>query len=56
MITNKDMLLFWNTHQELFTRYQRDSFSYDEAANVIRKRIRETEYEQEIQNILRKQY
>ena len=30
--------------------------SYDEAANVIRKRIRETEYEQEIQNILRKQY
>ena len=56
VITNKDMLSFWNTHQELFTHYQRDNFSYDDAAIVIRKRIRETEYEQEIQNILRKQY
>lgn len=55
-ITSKDMASFWNEHRELFTRYQGDSFSYDEVAMVIRKRIREKEYEQEIQNILRKQY
>ena len=47
---------FWNGHRELFTRYQGDSFSYDEVATVIKKRIREKEYEQEIQNILRKQH
>lgn len=56
MITSKDMVSFWNEHRELFTRYQGDSFSYDEVAMVIRKRIREKEYEQEIQNILRKQH
>ena len=56
MITSKDMISFWNEHRELFTRYQGDSFSYDEVAMVIRKRIREKEYEQEIQNILRKQH
>lgn len=56
MITSKDMVSFWNEHRELFTRYQGDSFSYDEVAMVIRKRIREKEYEQEIQNILRKRH
>ena len=55
-ITSKDMVSFWNGHRELFTRYQGDSFSYDEVATVIKKRIREKEYEQEIQNILRKQH
>ena len=55
-ITSKDMVSFWIGHRELFTRYQGDSFSYDEVATVIKKRIREKEYEQEIQNILRKQH
>ena len=55
-ITSKDMVSFWNGHRELSTRYQGDSFSYDEVATVIKKRIREKEYEQEIQNILRKQH
>ena len=52
MITSKDMVSFWNEHRELFTRYQGDSFSYDEVRLIIEKRLREEVYDNLVQDIL----
>ena len=44
---------FYEANRDLFTRYNGDSFTYEEVAAIIRKRMREIEYEKEIHNILR---
>lgn len=43
---------FFESNADLFTRYNGDSFSFGEVEAVIRKRIREAEYDNEIKNIL----
>lgn len=43
---------FFEDNADLFTRYNGDMFSFGEVETVIEKRIREAEYENEIENIL----
>ena len=43
---------FYESNRDLFTRYHGDSFSYEEVAVIIRKKLREIEYDKEIHNIL----
>ena len=52
MIPEEEIRAFYDENRDLFTRYHGDSFSYEEVAMIIRKRIREIEYEKEIHNIL----
>lgn len=48
---------FYNDNHDLFTRYAGDSFPLDEVRDVIRKKIREDEYEcLVLQNLLYKQH
>ena len=42
---------FYEANRDLFRRYHGDSFTYEEVAMIINKRIREMEYEKEIHNI-----
>ena len=51
-ISEKEKQAFYEANRDLFTRYHRDSFTYEEVAMIIKKRIREMEYEKEIHNIL----
>lgn len=51
-IFEEEKQFFYETNRDLFTRYNGDSFTYEEVAGIIRKRIREMEYEKEIHNIL----
>ncbi|MGN0522245.1 MAG: hypothetical protein ACI4IQ_06370 [Eubacterium sp.] len=51
-ISDEEKKAFFNENADLFTRYGGDSFSYGEVEMVIKKRIREAEYENEIGNIL----
>ena len=48
----KEKQAFYEANRDLFTRYHGDSFTYEEVSVIIRKRIREMEYDKEIQNIL----
>ena len=51
-ISEEEKQAFYEANRDLFTRYHRDSFTYEEVSVIIRKRIREMEYDKEIQNIL----
>ena len=51
-ISEKEKQAFYEANRDLFTRYHGDSFAYEEVSVIIRKRIREMEYDKEIQNIL----
>lgn len=51
-ITKKDTKSFYKSNKDLFTRYNGDRFRYKEVEIIIKKRIREEEYENEINNIL----
>ena len=51
-ISEKEKQAFYEANRDLFTRYHGDSFTYEEVSVIIRKRIREMEYDKEIQNIL----
>ena len=51
-ISEEEKQAFYEANRDLFTRYHRDSFTYEEVAKIIKKRIREMEYEKEIHNIL----
>lgn len=44
---------FYEEHADLFTRYQGDAFAYEDVEVIIRKKIREKDYEDGIQDILR---
>lgn len=45
---------YYKSNKDLFTRYSGDRFKFKESRDVIYKRIREEEYENEVDNILRK--
>lgn len=51
-ISEEEKKAFYEANRDLFTRYHGDSFTYEEVAMIIKKRIREMEYEKEIHNIL----
>ena len=51
-ISEEEKQAFYEANRDLFTRYHGDSFTYEEVSVIIRKRIREMEYDKEIQNIL----
>ena len=49
----KDMKAYYKANKDLFTRYNRERFFFFEVKTVIYKKIREEEYENEINSILR---
>ena len=51
-IHEEETMAFYESNRDLFTRYHGDSFSYEEVAVIIRKKLREIEYDKEIHNIL----
>ncbi|MGN0533925.1 MAG: hypothetical protein ACI4IK_06135 [Eubacterium sp.] len=51
-ISKKDTKSFYKSNKDLFTRYNGDRFRYKEVEIIIKKRIREEEYENEINSIL----
>ena len=51
-IFEKEKQMFYEANKDLFTRYNGDSFTYEEVSGIIKKRMREIEYEKEIHNIL----
>lgn len=51
-ISREETRHFYETHKNLFTRYQGDAFSYEDVELIIQKKIREKEYEDAVQNIL----
>ena len=51
-IFEKEKQMFYAANRDLFTRYNGDSFTYEEVSGIIKKRMREIEYEKEIHNIL----
>lgn len=51
-ISYEEKVEFYEKNSDLFTRYAGDSFHFKEVEAVIEKRIREAEFENEIQNIL----
>lgn len=51
-IFEEEKQMFYEANRDLFTRYHGDSFTYEEVSMIIKKRIREIEYEKEIHNIL----
>lgn len=52
-IAKKDMKAYYKANKDLFTRYNRERFFFFEVKTVIYKKIREEEYENEINGILR---
>ena len=53
-ITKKQCKQFYKNNKDLFKRYSGDRFFFFEVKMIIEKKIREEQYESEIQNILHK--
>lgn len=52
-ISKKEVKLYYKNNRDLFTRYSGDRFPFRDLKQIIKKRIREEEFENEIKNILR---
>lgn len=52
-ITEEEKKTFYGGNRDLFTRYFGDSFGYEEVRMIIEKRLREREYENIVQDLLR---
>lgn len=52
-IPKKEIKAYYKNNRDLFTRYNGDRFSFRDLKQIIKKRIREEEFENEIKNILR---
>lgn len=52
-IPKKEIKAYYKNNRDLFTRYNGDRFPFRDLKQIIRKRIREEEFENEIKNILR---
>lgn len=52
-ITEEEKKTFYEENRDLFTRYFGDSFGYEEVRMIIEKRLREREYENIVQDLLR---
>ena len=46
------MKAYYIANKDLFTRYNGDKFRYREVKLIIKKKLREAEYDNEINNIL----
>ena len=53
-ITRRELKDYFKNNRDLFTRYNNDKFFFFEVKTVIYKKIREEQYDAEINNILRK--
>ena len=51
-ISKKEKKAYYKNNRDLFTRYAGDSFRFKEVAMIIEKKMREEQYENEINNIL----
>lgn len=51
-ITRKDLKNYFKNNKDLFTRYNNDKFFFFEVKTVIHKKIREEQYDAEINKIL----
>ena len=51
-LTKKNIDDFWKNNRDLFTRFNGDSFEKEEVEDIIAKRIREEEYERNVEEIL----
>lgn len=51
-LTQEKIDNYWNNNRDLFTRSGGDSFTKDEVETVIRKRLREEEYKENVEKIL----
>lgn len=51
-ISEEEKRNFYLDNMDLFTRYFGDTFSYEEVELIIEKRIREAEYNKNVENIL----
>lgn len=51
-ISKKERKAFYKNNRDLFTRYAGDSFRFREVEMIIDKKMREEEYEHEINNLL----
>lgn len=57
MIDDAEIESYYRNNHDLFTRYKGDSFPLDEIRDVIKKKIREDEYEELVrQNLLHQQH
>ena len=52
-IPKKEIKAYYKNNKDLFTRYNGDRFPFRDLKQIIRNRIREEEFENEIKNILR---
>lgn len=52
-ITEEEKRRFYRENRDLFTRFEGDSFEYEEVSMIIEKRLKEKEYEDIVQDILR---
>ncbi|MGN1418725.1 MAG: hypothetical protein ACI4W6_05300 [Acutalibacteraceae bacterium] len=52
-ISKKEKKAFYKNNRDLFTRYAGDKFRFKEVDMIIEKKMREEQYEDEINNILR---
>lgn len=51
-ISKKDKKAFYKNNRDLFTRYSGDKFRFREVDMIIEKKMREEEYENEVNNLL----
>ena len=51
-ISEKEKKAFYKANRDLFTRFNGERFTYREVKMIVKKKIREEEYENEINNIL----
>lgn len=51
-ITRKDAKAYYKANKDLFTRYSGDRFTFRETVMIVKKKMREEEYNNEINKIL----
>ena len=52
-ITAREEKDYYKANKDLFTRYMGDKFRFREVKQVVRKKMREEEYDRAVQDLLR---
>ena len=52
-ITAREEKAYYKANKDLFTRYMGDKFRFREVKQVVRKKMREEEYDRAVQDLLR---
>ena len=52
-ITTREEKAYYKANKDLFTRYMGDKFRFREVKQVVRKKMREEEYDRAVQDLLR---